>query len=292
MMYYTILEPYILRQQECGRKELTIGDYWIKLGESIKLLEEAGMTTDPTRIGEREMRHLIATLSGSEQTVRVKIKMLDRWVQWHTGRSVLATMNVLWNRQISVNRVFINAEEYSELLKAANPWERLILVLGGMMGLRRAEIIGIRLEDIRSDSIRVHGKGHGKDGLVAEQPMPEPVLREIVRYRAWRDRLVGPSEKYLLVIPDSRGGWTGRRYLAQNISRIMKKLGDRHGIELTTHALRRFYGTNIYELTDHDIDLTRRLMRHADPRVTLECYIKPNEQKKNTAINQLASRFI
>ena len=292
MIYYTVLEPYIARQQEHGRKELTIGDYWIKLGECIKILEEADMTTDPTRIGEQEMRHLLRSLSGSEQTVRVKLKMMDRWIQWHTGSSVLARMDILWNRQITVNRVFINADEYARLLKDARPWERLILVLGGMMGLRRAEIVNIRLEDIRNDCIRVHGKGHGKDGLVAFQPMPEPVRRELDAYRRWRDRLVGSAEKYLLVIPDGHGGWTGRRYLAQNVSRIMKKLGDRHGIELTTHSLRRFYATNIYELTDHDVDLTRRLMRHADPRVTLDCYIKPNEEKKNAAINELASRFV
>ena len=33
-------------------------------------------------------------------------------------------------------------------------------------------------------------------------------------------------------------------------------------------------------------------MRHADPRVTLECYIRPNEKKKRQTIDTLAMRFL
>ena len=291
MQRYTVLEPYIERQTECGRKQLTIDDYRVKLGECIRLLESAGLTTDPSEIGEKEIRHLLRSLSGAEHTVKVKIKMFDRWLIWNTGTSVLARMDVLWNRH-AVHRTFISECEYMHLLKDARPWERLILILGGMMGLRRTEMVNIQLDDVKDDRIRIHGKGHGPDGFVTDQPMPKAVRDEIRVFMRWRSRLVGPSERYLLVIPDGHGGAAGRRYLAQNISRIMKKLGDRHGIELTTHSLRRFYGTNIYELTDHDVDLTRRLMRHADPRVTLECYIRPNELKKNEAVVGIAERYL
>ena len=80
--------------------------------------------------------------------------------------------------------------------------------------------------------------------------------------------------------------------MAENVSRMIARLGRRTGVTLTTHSLRRFFGTSVYEISDGDIDLTRRLMRHADPRVTLECYIRPDERKKKSTINSLANRYL
>lgn len=219
--------------------------------------------------------------------------MLDRYIQHETGRSVMATMDILWNRQLEKRRLFIDGTEYTRLLRAAKPWERIILVLGGMMGLRRQEMLDIRLGDIRENDIIIHGKGHGASGLVAPQPMPEGVREEIDRYLDWRRTQI-PVDDYLIIIPDGKqhGGLSKRTFMAENVSRMIARLGRRTGVTLTTHSLRRFFGTSVYEISDGDIDLTRRLMRHADPRVTLECYIRPDERKKKSTINSLANRYL
>lgn len=272
---------------------MTLIDYERKLGQCLRILERAGMTIEPSGIGPYEVRYLLDNLPGSESTVRSKVSMLDQWVQWFTGKSVTAQMDILWNRKTEKRRVFIDGEQYRKLLDAAKPWERLVLILGGMMGLRRQEMVDIRLSDIMSDRIRIHGKGHGAEGLVADQPIPAGVPAEIDRYLRWRGTQRS-CDDYLLIIPDGKqhGGLSGRKYMAQNISRMIARLGWRVGVELTTHSLRRFFGTSVYDISGGDIDLTRRLMRHADPRVTLECYIRPNEKKKRQTIDTLAMRFL
>jgi len=287
------LYQYIENQKAHGRRPLTLEDYEVKIGQCLRELEKAGMPTEPEDIGEAEFRHLLRVLSGSEPTVRSKVQMLDRYIQHETGRSVMATMDILWNRQLEKRRIFIDGTEYTRLLRAAKPWERIILVLGGMMGLRRQEMLDIRLGDIREDSIIIHGKGHGASGLVAPQPMPEGVREEIDRYLGWRRTQI-PVDDYLIIIPDGKqhGGLSKRTFMAENVSRMIARLGRRTGVTLTTHSLRRFFGTSVYEISDGDIDLTRRLMRHADPRVTLECYIRPDERKKKSTINSLANRYL
>lgn len=287
------VREYIENQREHGRRPLTLEDYEVKLGQCMRELRAAGMSTEPGKIGEAEFRHLLGSLSGSEQTVRCKVQMLDRYIQHETGRSVLAQMDILWNRQVEKRRIFIDGSEYSRLLKAAKPWERIILVLGGMMGLRRQEMLDIRLRDIRDDAILIHGKGHGAAGLVAPQPMPEGVRSEIDRYLGWR-RTQTATDDFLVIIPDGKqhGGLSGRTFMAANVSRMISRLGRRVGVTLTTHSLRRFYGTSVYEISEGDIDLTRRLMRHADPRVTLECYIRPDEKKKRRTVDALAGRYL
>ena len=287
------IQQYIEYLKTHGRKQLTISDYETKLRLCERALEKAGLPTDPEQIGEREMFYLRDHLLGSEYTVRRKLSILDQCIKWNTGKSVLVQMDMLWNRQIERRRVFIGNQQYATLLKAAKPWERLVLILGGMMGLRRQEMVDIRLPDISSNSIRIHGKGHGSGGLVANQPMPDGVPSEIERYLSWR-RTQATSDNYLLIVPDGKqhGGLSGRKYLAQNISRMIARLGRRLGIEITTHSLRRFFGTSVYEISGGDLDLTMRLMRHADPRVTLECYIQPNESKKRKTIDSLSMRFL
>jgi len=72
-------------------------------------------------------------------------------------------------------------------MPAADPTQRMILILGGMMGLRRSDIAGLRDGDIDGNRMVIRGKGHGRDGLVSVMEMPPPVTRELDRYFRWRE---------------------------------------------------------------------------------------------------------
>ena len=270
-----------------GRADKTIKDYRLKLTEAEKALEAGGFPTDPRETDGDAFLYLRTHLGGKEATVRQIMKAWDRLVEWDTGRKVLPTLGLLWNRN-QVRRTFISPAEYRRMMDTArDPFERIVLVLGGMMGCRRIEMLRLRMEDIRTDSVMLHGKGH-QDGLIIAQPINGTVQAEIGAYMAWRARLPGSSaENRFLLLPSSRGGFISESTMEYMIPRTIKALARRAGVEASTHTLRRLFGTTIYNATDHDLATTARLLRHADIATTVECYIEPSRNRDTQTLDTL-----
>ena len=150
----------------------------------------------------------------------------------------------------------------------------MVLMLGAYMGLRRKEIGAIKLGDIEINGIRVSGKGHGKNGLVVQQPMPELVRKEIERYLAWRLQYAEDGEDHLIIMVSEHGAIPMHRHLPAMSNRI-SRLGRRLGIEVSCHSLRRLYCSTLAEC-GCPLETIKHLMRHSDINTTLECYIRPS----------------
>ena len=288
----TQIEDYCQHLLDTGRKKSTVGTYRSSLEICITMLENAGMHHDAEQIGEADIYYLIGHLDMSEATARAYIMVLNGMIEYYTGISLVKKMRILWNRP-NRHRVFITTDDLIKMYKAADIKEKLILVLGAFMGLRRDEMQHIRLEDIRRDRIIIHGKGHGKNGLVFEQPMPIEVREIIDRYIRWRNDLPGKdlSDGRLIVYYDERRNEL-RHYADRcgSLSQIVSDLGKKVGVEATCHSLRRLFCTNLYYGVDGDdgCDLAtlKDLMRHASVNTTLTCYIEVKDQAKDETVRR------
>lgn len=255
------------------------------------------METDADRIGEAEVYYLIRTLDMSEATARAYIMVLNGMLEHYTGVSVVKKMRILWNRPVR-HRVFITTDDLVKLFEIADDREKVVLVLGAFMGLRRDEMQHITLHDIRRDHIIIHGKGHGRNGLVFEQPMPVEVREIIDRYMQWRSSLRGTdnSDDRLLVWYDERHKIIGK-YADRSgrLSDMIKELGDRAGIVVTCHSLRRLFCTNLYYGIDGeggaDLATVKDLMRHASINTTLTCYIDVKDQEKEKTLRTFGRKM-
>ena len=278
------IEEYLDYLRSHGRAERTLRDYQNKLSEMEQALRAGGFPTDPGETGTEALLYMRRALHGKEDTVRQYLELWDRFIVWRTGQRVLPRLGLLWNRK-QIRRTFISAEEYGHMMGSAQePWERIVLVLGGMMGCRRIEMLRLRIEDIGNGEILLRGKGHG-DGLMATQPLTETTAAEIEKYLAWRNRQPGASaDDRFLLIPNKRGGFLGEKTMETLVPRIVTELAERAGARATTHTLRRLFGTTIYNATDHDLATTSRLLRHASVKVTLDCYIEPNPDRERSAL--------
>lgn len=141
-------------------------------------------------------------LTGKESTRRQLVSGFAGYMRWATGRDVVAQARLLWNPQGGESRTWITAEEYRRMMDASPPRDRLILALGATMGLRRAEMCALTLEDVRGGVVRIRGKGHGPDGKAAEKPMSEAVRKELAEYVEVRPR---SGEDALLLSCRGRG---------------------------------------------------------------------------------------
>ena len=287
----TQAEQYCDHLLSTGRKPSTVGTYRSSLNICIDLLGKAGMHTQAEEIGEAEIYYLVGHLDMSEATARSYLMVLNGMLEYYTGKALVKKMRILWNRP-NRHRIFITTEDLAKMYAVADPKEKVILVLGAFMGLRRDEMQHIKLEDIRRDRILIHGKGHGKNGLVFEQPMPVEVREVIDQYIRWRNRLPGTdrTDGRLIIYRDERRNEL-RHYADRcgSISQIVSDLGKKVGVEATCHSLRRLFCTSLYYGVNGsggcDLATLKDLMRHASVNTTLTCYIDVKDREKETAIS-------
>lgn len=120
-------------------------------------------------------------------------------------------------------------------------------------GIRSNEMINIRLDDIYTNAIKIHGKGN-KDRVV---PISNHLKKQLFKYLRVRERYasarttVRTSEKvqncpYLFV--NKLGGKLGSKIPL----RVLQKAGQETGIDvdLLVHSIRRYYIQKMNEHTD------------------------------------------
>lgn len=189
--------------------------------------------------------------------------------------------DILWNK-VDPERLFIDKGILADAMAVADARERLVLMMGAKMGLRRMEIANARLDDIMGDRILIWGKGHG-EGKPVRVLLPEAVREALREWMVERDRIdpmrkvpeiilsVCPGEPHALT-PDGIGG-------------IMTILSNRCGHHITAHSLRRLYATTLHEDLGADIVDISTLMRHESIDTT-KIYIRANQSR----LDALASR--
>lgn len=156
-------EEYLDALLKKGRKESTVNCYRNSLKQCFWCLRNAGRPTAAEEISTEDIHYLWDHLGVKEEVRIAYLRDLSRFVEFYTGRDVVKQADILRNREMR-ERVFIERWEFYVLLDSADPFQRIILMLGGLMGLRRGEMINIRDRDILDGVILIHGKGHAGTG--------------------------------------------------------------------------------------------------------------------------------
>lgn len=122
----------------------------------------------------------------------------------------------------------IGDADWRRVVDSATPKVRLVLLFGGLAGLRRAEIAAMRREDCTADQLMVRqGKG-GKDRVVAMHPALWTAICGHDVSRGW----LFPSRQGGHVQPDTIGEWIRRHF-------------DEHGLHSSLHKARHRFATGL-----------------------------------------------
>lgn len=282
------VDQWLEHLRETGRKENTIRTHRSNCRQCLQyivwLRGEPEIHADT--ITEREIQFLWSALPVREEVRITYLRSLSCMIEYHTGTDLVKHTNLLRNREMR-DRVFVEDHEMRTLWGAADPEQRMIIAFGAYMGLRRCEMQAIRESDIDGDRVTIHGKGHGSDGLVTTVRIPAPVKAALERYREYKRHIAKESrDDYVLQTCDHRGKLHAM-HVAQ-ISAAVTELSKRTGIKVTTHSLRRYYGTTLYYHTGCDLQTVRKLMRHADISTTLRCYVDAYDIKEKQAEDRLS----
>ena len=283
------LDEFIAYMREHGRRETTLDGYTINLNMLLRTLREGGHHWKAEEIDVDDIAWLNAILGErvTEGTRSQYLSMVSRFVIHFTGRDVKKQADILFNDDTRAeNTPFITKEQFALLYKAGDPVDRIILVLGAYMGLRRMEMAGLREDDIRGEIMTVRGKGHGPNGKVVNMVIPQRVRLEIETFRRFKASYrFGCDGVHLIESGKRHRKLTG--ISPDAIDRRMNRLANRLGIDFAPHSLRRLYATTLYYDAGVDLITVKNLMRHSKSSSTVERYIAPFKQRERDAVSDL-----
>lgn len=237
----------------------------------------------------RKLRNLMTDFKDS--TVQNYLWNFGLFLDYATGNNPFELAKLRFSTS-QVQRQFIFKNEWMKLYEVADVTEKLILSLGATMGLRKKEIIGLKVEDIQGMKLVIRGKGAGPNGKVEIKDITELVGRDLDAYLEHRNRILdryGDRSRGHLFINEFRNR-IGRPLSDRSLCTIIDRLVEKSGVSFSPHCLRRFYCTTMSD-AGLDLDTIRRMMRHSSVETTLRCYLYADPRKMKTAIDSVNGAF-
>ena len=152
-------------------------------------------------------------------------------------------------------------------------------------GLRTVELSRANIKDLETVNgqtyLYIYGKGRDEaNQKKAIAPEVADAIREYIDCRS--DNVSGNSP--LFVSTGNRSG--GKRIAPTTISTMLKKAMKEAGYnsdKITAHSLRHTAGTNVMQISGHNIYDTQKYMRHKNTSTT-EIYTHVNNEKQDAAL--------
>ncbi|MEX0981137.1 MAG: site-specific tyrosine recombinase/integron integrase [Bacteroidales bacterium] len=152
----------------------------------------------------------------------------------------------------------LSMEELQRMIeRSMNNKHKLIITLLYSTGMRRAEILSVKVTDIdmESGTIRIHGKGNKERTAYISKNLHK-LLREYLKGYTPID--------YLLE------GQTGQQYSGTSIEKVIKKSATRAGItkRVTPHMLRHSFATHLIT-KGAALPYVQKLLGHSNVKTTM-----------------------
>ena len=173
----------------------------------------------------------------------------------------------------------LTTEQYTTIIRTiktghgrlrANPRIAAALTAEANLGMRIGDILRLRLDDIVLDGKRYRlNIIEEKTGKRRTFTVPEAVYQYFCNY--CREQNIKTSEPMFPLTV---------RAVQKHLKAVCDALGYTN---VSTHSFRKWYATDIYEASGHDIVLVQQLLQHSSPNITRR-YIGISDEKIEQAI--------
>lgn len=249
----------------------------------------------PYDVTAEDVRELVASMRSdglAVSTQRDYVTSLNRLCE-HVGNAAPRAYRPVWPADTRPRVDWLTPEEARRVLDhPMTPIQELIVTLELCMGLRRVEVIRLRLSDVHADYIDVTGKGRA-GGKMRSVPIHSRVLRALSRWMVCREGLTldarkrdarGIASDALLVwrrgadiLPYSEIKGTG---ISKHLSDLSRAVGVRFG----HHTLRRTFAREMWH-AGVPLATIARILGHESTDQTLR-YIGANMDDMMAAMAQ------
>lgn len=264
-----------------GLSPRTIDAYERDAEGFVRFLQQHRLPTDVGGISSRHVQAWANSMAGyAATTIRRRVYAIRgffSFLQREGSIQINPAAEVALPKRRRKHPDVPTPEQCQRLLGAAHTsTERAAIALLLMAGLRRAEVLGLDIEDVAADGseLRVLGKG-GVERLV---PLPEEARAAIVRHIEQTRSSTGPL--FL--------NRAGKRMGNTTLQRLWKRLLRRADLEsegFTIHSCRHAYATMLVR-AGTDIRTVQELLGHADLSTTA-IYLHSDLRAKRLAVANL-----
>lgn len=245
--------------------------------DRVPRLLEALHAKAPTSVIDFREGHLRALRQGlpwEKATFALHFAALKQFLRW--ARNPVVAEKGLWRLPSGEvgRRRWLTREQLVRLYRAARGPERTLIALEGFNGLRRVEVLRLRLRDVlpAEDSLMVRGKGR-YGGKWRKIPL-HPIARRAV------SRPEPGSRPDDLLLPLSRSGADAL------LSRAARRAGlDRAGVKVSHHDLRRTFGRLAHD-AGMDLVQLKNLYGHSSIDMTVH-YIGLDTERMREGLERL-----
>jgi integrase len=184
---------------------------------------------------------------------------------------------------------FYSFAEMDRLLKVAVRRENLVLRILLFCGLRPAELLALRIEDVGAHQLRIDEavkekeKGERRIGETKTETsdawvsVPPQLARDL---RAWVGKHSQKDDPKAFLFPTA----TGTAYRVGNfLKRVLKPVAKTAGIADFDFRAMRSTASTLFQ-THGSVKDTQGQMRHADPTTTLRYYVKVIPENQHRAV--------
>jgi integrase/recombinase XerD len=251
----TDIDTYLEILEKENRSIRTLGTYRYELNRIFNALYSEGLTVNPEDIKEKEINYLRREfLEGSPRYVRFRIAIVGSFLKWK-GNNIVERMRISWPNDMRINADWLTDEQAVELKKRAiQPGiQSIIIALELGMGLRRIEIIRLKIKDINENTIEVLGKGRN-GGKLRTIPIQGYMKERINSWIVERNKIISKAKAINphVKIPDSlliyeRNGRIGsykKTAIDKKLKDVAREFQTKYGSDFhfSNHTLRRTFG--------------------------------------------------
>lgn len=195
----------------------------------------------------------------SDNTLARKYSSLRSFYEFHVQRNNLSYNPVSMverPKTVEPETKYLTEEEVDKLLNIIdNVRDKLLVHLMVTSGLRVGEVTALNVEDVEGNQIIVrNGKGR-KKRIIPMHPETRKLLDEYLDIRYGKTNALFVNKNY-------------GRFSEWGISLILKKWGQKVGIDISPHMLRHTFATRVYEKSGHDLLATKELLGHSRVETT------------------------
>lgn len=260
---------FILSRQAMLCSPKTLNWYTFTLGKVIEWWIENGITT-PQEIEARHVRAYLSLMAGkglADTYIHNHARAIRTLLKFFQTEKYITTPVTFQMPSMADKRLpCLSTEDVQKLLTdCQNPRDKAVILLMVDTGLRRAEVCALNWEDVEISNglVRVV---RGKGGKARSVVVGVSTRRALLAYR----RKINPQPDQPLFQTKEAG-----RFTNNGLRSLLLRIGERAGVKVSPHALRRTFATmslragmnllHLQGLLGHStIEMTRRYVQMVD----------------------------
>lgn len=212
-------------------------------------------------------------------------KYFDFLIDVYEADLNISILNVKIPEYVIQNTSTIDSKNTLELLELmknkkgfANQRNILMFLILATTGIRRKEVIGIKLDDIDFENNTIYitnPKGNKKPRYVL---LADIVKEHIKDYLIERNKRAEKNVQNLLITQE------GKACTISSISHIANRLSKKYNINFTLHSFRRGLATELYNDNNIQVQDIALLLGHKKIQTTVDHYIKADKKRLHSAL--------